>query len=452
MRRTLWDKRRMVTLLAGLALLIPQGGLMAWSEHPLVTYPVAAAMPEIASAQPVKTESIETFLSAEAKKLEQLLSAEEKWAKKNLDWYPPLPAALAFKADGRPDTIRERFCYAIRVNPRVRFPIYLELVPGQKVEGRAVIPPSEVSFLTDTEDWSGTVFVSHNAGEMVKPLDVIVSASDEPDLLGLDIGLFEDNGTDFGKAYGFGKQPFGNPNLEYGSQAPFHMGFYHESVIMNTLAGFLKKTLPEYRIRLYKRLAQFAFETGHPYWGWRFTGIGLHYLADLSQPYHSTVLPGVGSARALSINTIDLMGLHGAKSNAIQLVSNRHTALENFAQVVLRKAYIAGDLKNPILAALGATADGEPYTDRVPRDVVAKQANDKADETDRIIEETMPPKFVSDPTFELGTSVERGRIVEKMAAEKGTLGIDRVTTLVKELLTPFAVQGRGYVKAVLSNK
>ena len=43
----------------------------------------------------------------------------------------------------------------------------------------------------------------------------------------MDIGLFADNGTDFGQGYGFGIQPFGNPNLEYSSQAPFHMGFYH---------------------------------------------------------------------------------------------------------------------------------------------------------------------------------------------------------------------------------
>jgi hypothetical protein len=451
MQKTVYGKIQIITLLVGLALLIPQRGLMAWVEHPLITYPVAAAMPEIATAGPVKVESIETFLSAEAKKLEQLLAEEEKWAKKKLDWYPPLPAALAFKADGRPDTIRERFCYAIRVNPRVRFPIYLQLLPGQKVDGRASIPPSEVSFMTDTEDWNGTLFVSHNAGELVKPLDVLVSATDEPDLLGPDIGLFEDNGTDFGKAYSFGKQPFGNPNLEYGSKAPFHMGFYHESVMMYPLAGFLKKTLPEYRIHLYKRLAQFAFETGHPYWGWRFTGLGLHYLADLSQPYHATLLPGVGMTRAVGMNTIDLMGLHGSKNNAIQLVSNRHIAIEKFAQVVLRKAYLAGDIKHPILAALGSAADGEPYTDRVPRDVVSKLAHDKADETDRIVEETMPAKFVSDPTFELGTSAERAQIVERMAAEKGTQAIERQTLLIKDLLTPFAVQGRGYIKAALKN-
>ena len=91
------------------------------------------------------------------------------------------------------------------------------------------------------------------------------------------------------------------------------MGFYHESDVIYTFAGFLKKTYPEYRIHLYKRLARFAFETGHPYWGWRFAGMGLHYLADLAQPYHARALPGVGTSFAMWINTLDMMGIGGSQ-------------------------------------------------------------------------------------------------------------------------------------------
>ena len=79
MQITLWGKKRNVMLLAGLAVLIPQAGLMAWSEHPLVTYPVMAAMPEVSAAVPVQVESIEALLSAEGKKLEHLLVEEEAW-------------------------------------------------------------------------------------------------------------------------------------------------------------------------------------------------------------------------------------------------------------------------------------------------------------------------------------------------------------------------------------
>lgn len=153
----------------------------------------------------------------------------------------------------------------------------------------------------------------------------------------------------------------------------------------------------------------------------------------------------------MGISTIDMIGIHGPKNDAVQLVSNRHTALEKFVQVVLQRAYRAGEFKHPILAALGSAADGQPYGDRVPRDVVARLAHEKAEETDRVLEETMPQKFVSDPAFELGTSVERGKIVEKMEAEKGPQAIERQTLLVRDLLIPFATQGRGYVREFLRN-
>jgi hypothetical protein len=447
-----WNERMGKGILAAfcaLAVLMPPAWLMAWSEHPLVTYPVLAAMPGVADARAVRVESINSFLGAEEQKIEKLLAEEEAWAKKYLIWYPPLPESLVFKASGSPDDLRERFCRAIRINPRVKFPLYLQLLPGNPPGERPALRPADISFLRDISDWEATRFVSLKEGESARPLDVAVSATDEPDLLGLDIGLFEDNATDFGKRYGLGLQPFGNPNLEYGSQAPFHMGFYHESDIMYFFAGFLKKCLPEARIHLYKGLAKFAFESGHPYWGWRFTGLGLHYLADLAQPYHATALPGVSTAYALWINTIDMAGIHGPKADAIQLVSNRHTALEKFAQIYLHRAYQKGESANPLLAALRFAADGALYDDGVPQNVVSRLAHDKAKQADEILEGAMPKKFVSDPGFELGTSAERRQIVERAAAEKGPAAIDQLTLLLRELLTPFAAQGRGYVRAVL---
>jgi hypothetical protein len=449
MRRTRRGGVGILAVLCTAAILITPAGLMAWSQHPLVTYPVMAAMPEVADAPAVEVESLDAFLRAEGERIEKRLAEEEAWAKKNLVWYPPLPESLAFKPSGNPDNLGERFCQAVRINPRLKFPLYLQLLPGTPTGERPALRPGDVSFLADVSDWKETRFVPLKEGEQVKPLDIIVSAADEPDFLGLDIGLFEDNATDFGKQYGFGFQPFGNPNLEYGSQAPFHMGFYHESGIMYFFAGFLKKTLPEARIHLYKGLAELAFKSGHPYWGWRFTGLGLHYLADLAQPYHATVLPGVSTATALWINTIDMAGIHGPKADAVQLVSNRHTALEKFAQVYLRRAYQKGEADNPILTALRSAPEGSVYDDGVPRNVISKLAHDKAELTDETLEKAMPKKFVSDPAFELGTSPERVQIVERAIAEKGQTAVDRLVLLLRELLIPFSTQGRGYVRAVL---
>lgn len=440
-----------LALLLLVVILAPAEGL-TWNEHPLISHPVVSSLAEVRDAGMVPAESLEAFLAAEGKKVEALLAEEEAWARKNLAWYPPLPEALTFKAEGGPDDLRRRFLNAVRINPTVKFSLYLQLVPGQEKGERPDLNARGISFLRDTSGWDSTAFVALKAGEMVRPMDVAVSATDEPDLLGLDIGLFADNGTDFGRLYGFGVQPFGNPNLEYGSQAPFHMGFYHESPVIYTFAGFLKKTYPEYRIHLYKRLARFAFETGHPYWGWRFTGLGLHYLADLAQPYHSRALPGVGTSYAMWINTMDMMGIGGPKADAVQLVSNRHTALEKFVQVVLRRAYEQGETGNAVFTALRSAEEASPYEDTVPRQIIALRSADRADETDKIIEESMPRQFVSDATFEIGNSPERGKIVERILAEKGKAAVDRQILLVRELLLPFASCGKSYIRAILQGR
>ena len=426
----------------------PAGVSFGWSEHPLLSFPVLASMPKVRDAAPVKAETLASFVQAEQARIGRYLNEEEAWALKNVPSYPPLPEANRFRADADAGKTLERFALAIRVNPRAGFPLYVAHVPGQAADG-PTLRPSSITFLKHTEDWDETVFTGVEAGNMVKALDVVVSATDEPDLLGLDIGLFEDNGTPLGKISGFGTQPFGNPNLEYSSQAPFHMGFFHEAKIMYLLAGFLKRTYPEYRIHLYGGLSDLAFKTGHPYWGWRFLGWGLHYIADLTQPYHSTVLPGVSTARALWINTIDMAGFHKGKANAIQLVSNRHTALEKYGQLVLKKAYREKGGANVILQELQSGRPAAAYDPTVPRRVIAGQSHARAADTDRIMSETMPHRFVSDPAFELGTSAERAQLLERILKEKGPGAVQKLDRLIADLLAPFAVYGPAYVNSVV---
>jgi hypothetical protein len=427
----------------------PQGGVLAWTEHPLISYPVLASMDKIRDAAPVKAESLDTFLRDQGKEIEKFLEGEEAWDRTHIQVYPPLPAALTFKNDTDKTSAVQKFCSAIRINGATRLPLYLGLLPGQPSKQGPALRPQDLSFLKDLSDWKDTTFVGLKEGDSVVPLEVVASATDEPDLLGLDIGLFEDNQTAMGKAYGFGLQPFGNPHLDYGTQAPFHMGFYHEPKIMYSLAGFLKRTYPEYRIHMYKGLSELAFRTGHPYWGWRFMGWGLHYLADLSQPYHSTVLPGVSTISALWTNTLDMIGLHKSKTNAIQLVSNRHTAIEKFTQIILRKAYEQVDENNPVLLVLQVSTPVPVYVDTIPRQEIARLSHEKAGITDKILEAAMPRKFVSDPSFELGTSADRGRIIELMTAEKGPAGKDKLTLLVKDLLRPFAIYGQSFVNSII---
>ncbi len=447
MKRTLCGKV-FAGLLFFITLILLPGISGAYSNHPLIAYPVFSTMPEVSSAEPVVVEGLESFLAAEEKGLVELFAKEEEWLKSNLGWYAPRPDAIAFKATGDKSNIKKRFCYAARINPNSPLSLYFLLLPGKEANGRNLLPSEAVKTYKgpDYIDWG--IKVELKEGEKVAPLDVLSVANDEPDY-GMDLGLYVDNGTDYGREFGLGNQPFGNPNLVYGSQAPFHMGFYYESKIVFKLGGFLKKTNPLYRIHLFKSLAEFAFKTGHDYWGWRFAGWGLHYVCDLSHPYHSRMLPGVSTARILWMNLLNQLGMSGAKNDAIQIVSNRHSAVEKFQRIIMRKAYLENDFDSSIFKALKEEKTALEYTDDFARTVIAKIANDNADRTDRLLEEVMPEKFVFDTEFELGTSPEAEEIVDKVYEKKGQEGVDKLTDLIADLLKPFAAYGRLYVKEIL---
>src|SRR5262249_32597938 len=150
---------------------------------------------------------------------------------------------------------------------------------------------------------------------------------------------------------------------EFSSASPFHMGFYYESGILYKAAPFIAHTYPELRLRQYLALARLAFKTGHPYWGWRFTGIGLHYVEDLTQPYHTILFPRMSTPRLLFVNAQDILGFGGPKARLIQIVNNRHLALENYLVMRLRAD---ANGTGPIATALRDTAkDAElsPWSD-----------------------------------------------------------------------------------------
>lgn len=445
------SKRVVLLALAvqGLALcLMPSA--VAWEHHPLFTEPVVSTMTEVAGAAPVAAVSLEAFLQAAETDLAALLDSEEAWARANVPSYKPRPDALAFQATGNAGDIRDRFLKGIRVNPDIKTPLYVSPLHGAS-GAKAYLAPAEVSILADTSNLSIFDFTALAEGEMVKPLDVVAAASNEPDY-GLDIGLFTDNGTDFGQYYGFGAQPFGNPGLDYGSQAPFHMGLYHESPIIYVFASFLKESYPECRIHLFKSLSEFAFSHGQDYWGWRFMGWGLHYLGDLSMPYHTTALPGYSALRMIVVNLLDMLGWHTPKNNAVQLSSNRHVALETFEGIILENATLDDNADDITLAALLKPRTIPAYSDAIPREKLSKISHDLCGEMDRTLASFMPYHYVCDPSVELGDVPQRYEIIDMIAAEHGQCAVDKIERLQAEAVTAFAVYGRSYVLAVLGGK
>ncbi|MCX7175217.1 MAG: hypothetical protein NT159_15115 [Proteobacteria bacterium] len=427
------------------------GPASAWSNHALGTWQALSVMPEMKSAAPVKVERLETFLAAEDVALEKVLAQEEAWVRANVPVYPPRPEALAFRSSGQPAELRQRFISAVRINPELKLNLFLQLRPGEQLNGRPGLPWAEVTTLRGETTAREITFQDLAEGDTVAPLDVLATASDEPDY-GMDLGLWENNETAYGKTYGFGKQPFGNPALEFSSQAPFHMGFYHEAGIIYLAAGFLKRTYPEYRIHLWQTLAVHALRSGHAYWGWRFAGWALHYQQDLSQPYHARVLPGVGVARMLWINSVDLLGYHAAKDHAITLVSNRHLALENYQYHRMRAAYLRPDPDDALMLACRDTARDlayAPYDDNSPRQVIAKEAQTMADAADTALEQSLPAHYIADPGYDFGKS-EKGVDIFEVSGKSPQSAQQALTGLTAELLRNVGAHTRSLVRSLLA--
>ena len=436
--------RAAILLGAGLA----AGTAFSWSNHALLSWTALSVLPEVTGRAPVLVESLASFVQADPAGLAEVLRAEEAWARANVPAYPARPDALAFRADTPPAERVARFLAAVRVNPSARLALYLQLPPGQASRGRPILAEADVTIMKTDEAAKVNTFVALREGERVAVIDVIASATDEPDY-GLDFGLWEDNGTAWGRSYGFGKQPFGNPAVEWSSQGPLHLGFFHEAGIVYKAAPFLLRAYPEYRIHLWRALAAFALRSGHEYWAWRFAGWGLHYLQDLGQPYHARVLPGVSVPRMLWINGLDLAGMHGPKQDAVQLVTNRHFALENFERQWMRASHAAPNVPDVGTQALRDTAlDRLAYADDWPRQVVTKQANAAADAVDAALVASLQPRYTSDPTYVFGVT---GSGVDTHAELGASAPASReaLKRAIAPLLGNVGSSSRAYVRSLL---
>jgi hypothetical protein len=228
--------------------------------------------------------------------------------------------------------------------------------------------------------WNRQRFIVVTDHEKVAPLAVLASAADEPDY-GHDINLFSDNPGNVGALYGFGPQPFGDARFQYSSQAPFHMGFFHESPVVYAAAGFLERSWPDWRAYQYMGLARLAFASGHPYWGYRFLGWGLHHIQDLTQPYHAKPLPGVDLASLLLLEGKAIAGFAEDKQASIERVATRHMEVEKYQSTWLRRVLRTGQ-PHPMLAAYADVAQDKtypPYAVDYLREVVsAESVNDSA--------------------------------------------------------------------------
>ena len=416
------------------------GNAAAWSDHASLLWPLVRGIPAMLEPT-LRVETLDAFIGAEADGIERVLAEHEAWSRVTLAHYAPRPDALAFSADA-PATVadpRAAFLAAIRVNPTLDYRPYRQTTVDDVIA--ADLPAlrfADLSFLSTGVSHAEVLYLPLESGDRVASAHVLASASDEPDF-GMDIGLFADNGTSFGAAYGFGEQPFGNPNLDYGSQAPFHMGFYHLDWLTRTAQPDLLRTYPQWRITQYRALAELAFATGHDYWGWRFMGWALHYIGDLTQPYHAEPLPGVSTVEALWLVA------RGKTTEAVQLVSNRHGVLESYQYQRVMAALRARAWSNPLLAAIAGGAPVPVFETLTPSTTLSAESVAAGDALDAALENHVPARFVSDTSFEWTGSGEEAGIVAAVTAAGGEASLRALDAAVAEQMQRFSRYARAWI-------
>ena len=421
----------------------------AWGSHSAISYRAFEKMPEVANAAAVTVEPLESFLRAEENTIEALLASQEAWARSNIDKYPARPASLAFNADpNRSDEARRTaFLMALRVAPNSKFALFWQPDPWSPAQGTP-LPHSAVNSLPETPG-GGVTFYALKQGDGVSALTVLASATDEPDF-GLDINLWEDSPSEWGRQYGFGPQPFGNPALSYSSQAPFHMAYLHENRFLYAAAPFIKRTFPLLRSHQFSSLSALAFRTGHPYWGWRFAGLSLHYLQDMSQPYHVKLAPGESTLKLLTANALALTGATGMKDEILTLLSNRHLVLEKYLAETLQRSASARQEAAFEKALRDADKDKNypEWSDRYLRDVVSAQASKQAANLVPTLLAVMPGAYVNDKTLDFGSREANIDLLNELG-KKESPERQRLDALLSELMGNFGAHSRNALRGIL---
>ncbi|MDP3848158.1 MAG: phospholipase [Pseudomonas sp.] len=411
----------------------------AWSNHSLGTVLALRDLPALKQAAAVQLEPLEDFLRSEAAGLQALLDQQEAFALANFPGYPERPAALRWQGESEGGQ-QTAFLKALRVSPEIKLANFVQALPGYPAEGRAHLNAQEVMLYKKLSVWDEWRFLAVAAGEPLSPLQVVASAADEPDY-GHDINLFSDNPGDVGGQYNFGPQPFGDARFEYSSQAPFHIGYYHDDAIIFAAGPFLTRTYPEWRAYQYFGLARYAFEHGHPYWGYRFMGWGLHYIQDLTQPYHAKVLPGVETSSLIWTAAKDAAGFGDDKKAAIERVATRHTEIEKYQFKWLQQLLRDGENASPLLQAYADTSkDGNypAFDSAYLRNQVSAQSFARADQLDALVGQAL----AAAPATE---GFSQGNQLAAEAAPSAEL-----SALLIELIGNFGAHSRNAVRGTLS--
>jgi hypothetical protein len=189
--------------------------------------------------------------------------------------------------------------------------------------------------------------------------DILVNYVSEPDGL-LDGGLEK---TPYVERLRESMSYFG------GNDANTH-AFRHYYVSSSLLPPIVSpKGIAPYRAALYAKLSEGAFDTGHPYWGYRFLAWAIHYTQDVTQPWHTIFLPGPSF-------------LSFSKNKMKKEVSALHYLTEAFADAWMEKKLMEKTMNTRTIASaksLPVEGSSNPWFVAELTEKLGRQAHEKAE-------------------------------------------------------------------------
>lgn len=432
---------------ACVALLWWVGASQAAGFHAPASYRALEVMPEVADAGRVTVESLDSFLQLQEKTLEALLASQEAWAVATLEYYPQSPPDLAFLA--RPqrneEARRAAFLRALRISPSTKFALFYEPDPNGASSSNpsgASLNAAQVGSVTAGGSLAGPEkkFVALRPGDQISPLAILASASDEPGY-GMDAYLWDDSPTKRPLQYGFGPQPFGDTGSATDAQAPFQMGFFHEDALLYSVSPWARRSMVQARYYQFSTLASLALRTGHDYWGWRFAGLALYYLQNLTHPYFARLAPGESSAALVGYHTLARLGLPARRKELIREIGNQRIALTGV------QAALVGSSK-AALQAVDQDARYPDWSNRYLRDVVSAQAAQLADAAHQVLLDNLPPEWLVKPTIDLQLQDANMRLLPDMLKQdEGRRA--RLQVLNNEIMRNFGAHSRNALRAIV---
>ena len=336
---------------------------------------------------------------------------------------------------------------ALRVAPNSKFALYLQTDPWNPLPGTTIATDS-VSTVAEPSG-SNLHLISLKPGDMVPPLAVVASASDEPDF-GLDVFLWDDSPSEWGRIYGLGRIPFGDATSATASQEPFHMAFMHESRTLSWALPSLHHTFLALRHYQFSTLAALAFRTDHAYWGWRFSGLALYYLQELVEPYRASLNPSDATLKLLGAQTLASLGFNGMKAEYLNLRANRIRVLEKY-QSELMDSLSQNRPNATICKTLRNTEKDKSYpdwNDRYLRDVVSPQAVLAGPRLAAALLSSMPSTYVSDPLYDFNANAANINLLAELT-KRDPIERARMDNLLTELLGNFASHSRNALRGIL---